>query len=149
MKKRFGFLLEEELHQSLKARAELEETSMSAICRHALRIHLRNTAQVDTSGPGWAKLKRQVRSYLDEIEKEELFQELDDFLGPTNEEHDVLPIPEMIEPLNLKSTYSFPVKFGPAGLCLHGFHHPGIERCTRPFQKVELRYDPRPSDPWS
>lgn len=93
--KRFGFSLNEDLHAALQARAEEEGTSMAAICREALLLHLQRPAlelplcvRPDTQGPLWKGLKRQVQDYLEESDFGEAFAELDSFLGePYRPEH--------------------------------------------------------------
>jgi ribbon-helix-helix CopG family protein len=88
VKKRFGFSLDTELHAELQARAEAEGTSMAAICREALLLHLQKPAlnlplppRADTTGPGWGSLKQGVRDYLGRQEFDESLEELEDFLS--------------------------------------------------------------------
>ena len=156
--KRFGFSLDEDLHDALRARADQEGTSMAAICREALFYHLQQSdhdflmPEFDTSGPDWAVLKGQVHQYLDEVEEQEIFEELDDFLGESFQDGRFRPeeTPDAFFQVETGPTLRpqpIPMKFGPNGLVLHGFHHSGIERCERPFKRVPHRYDPD-SDPW-
>lgn len=160
--KRFGFSLDEELHAALQARAESEGTSMAAVCRTALFLHLQASDYEYAFPPDATSVPDQSKSTE---ATSQVFQELDDFLDEwTPEFSRELDIPELLwdEPalagpfhpdqvpdLFFKTIappdpkcYTLPVKFGPGGLVLRGFHHPGIERCERPFNRVVRTYDP-------
>jgi hypothetical protein len=66
--KKFGFRLEDELYEELKSQAELDDTSMAAICRNALREHLSKSKQPLKSEKGpstWENLMAQVAAFLD------------------------------------------------------------------------------------
>lgn len=157
--KRFGFSLDGDMHDALRARALEEGTSMAAICREALFFHLQRESasefqpQTDTSGPEWSILKRQVHTYLEGLEQLEIFEELEDLLGvPSLQEEPFQPeeTPDAFFQIESGPTLwpeAIPIKFGPGGLVLHGFHHSGIEKCEKPFKRVARRYDPD-SDPW-
>lgn len=69
--KRFGFSLDQELHAALKERADEEGTSMAAICREALMLHLQKPAldvplppRPNTTSSSWMRLKDEVTGYL-------------------------------------------------------------------------------------
>jgi hypothetical protein len=146
VKKRFYFSLDDELHEALKQRSSEEQVSMAAVCRESLFFHLQEPERVDTTGPMWNCLKRQVKEYLHDVEHKDTLGELSEFLGLPFQPDEVpdAMFGSELEPEVLPQ--SFPVVFGPGGLKLHGFHSRGLERCRRPFKKVPLRYDPD-SDP--
>ena len=95
VKKRFGFSLDEDLHAALQARAEEENTSMAAICREALLLHLQKPAlelplppRPTTAGPIWDRLKQGVSNFLSGEKPDNTLEELEDFLAaPFKPEH--------------------------------------------------------------
>ena len=115
---------------------------MAALCREALSLLLKTTPEYSYSPPTSDSWK----------------QELDDFLEGSSGLSHGLSVPELLwdeptfsEPFHPDQTpdllfpsahdpfsgpQAFPVKFGPDGLVLRGFHHSGIERCERPYERV-------------
>lgn len=63
--RRFGFQLEDDLHEQLKLEAEAEGISMAAVCRNALQEHLARAKRSEESNVStWDRLMSQVSDFL-------------------------------------------------------------------------------------
>jgi len=63
--RRFGFRLDDDLHEQLKLEAEAEGISMAAVCRNALQEHLARAKRSEESRVStWDRLLSQVSDFL-------------------------------------------------------------------------------------